>query len=512
MPKLSALLQGLALNGPIPDVEVTGIAVDSRQVQPGDVFFAVVQGVDRYKYLGEVVERGAAAVVGERADIELRIPHVRVKDTRTALAQASAAFYGFPARDLTMIGVTGTDGKTTTSNFLNHILQAAGHPTGMISTVNAQIGSQVLDTGFHVTTPEAFDSQRYLRQMVDAGLTHAVLEMTSIGLAQQRGVRPLEFDVAAVTNITHEHLNDHGTYEAYFDAKALLFEGLSQPVEKARPVERLAVLNRDDKSYEGLAKRIKAKQLSYGVHPEAQLRATHIENHPESLSFVVRGLGLDFPVHTKMFGAYNVSNALAAIGASVVGLGVDPAAAQAGIAALTGVPGRMERIEMGQDFTAIVDFAHTPNALKVALEAGRQLTDGKVIAVFGSAGLRDKAKRRMMAEWGAQLADVSVLTAEDPRTESLNEILDEMAAGARSKGGKEGETFWRVPDRGAAISFALLQAKPGDVVLACGKGHEQSMCFGETEYPWDDRVAMRAALAELLGTHGPEMPKLPTSG
>jgi UDP-N-acetylmuramoyl-L-alanyl-D-glutamate--2,6-diaminopimelate ligase len=425
-----------------------------------------------------------------------------------------------------MIGVTGTDGKTTTSNFIYHILQAAGLRTGMISTVNAQIGDEVLDTGFHVTTPEAFDTQRYLRQMVDAGLSHAVLEMTSIGLVQQRGARPREFDIAVVTNITHEHLNDHGTYEAYFAAKALLFEGLDIPFEKQRPVERLAVLNRDDKSYEGLTATLrrwdagkqqpgsnlpKVSQLSYGVHPEAQLRATDISNLPGRLTFTAHGPGFSFPVETKMFGLYNVSNALAAIGATVVGLGISPEAAQTGIAALEGVPGRMERIEMGQDFTAIVDFAHTPNALKVALESARQLTAGRVIAVFGSAGLRDKAKRRMMPEHAAELADVSVLTAEDPRTESLDDILAEMAAAAESRGGSEGQSFFRVPDRGAAISFALLQAKPGDVVIVLGKGHEQSMCFGEIEYPWDDRTAMRAALAEMLGVQGPEVPKLPTS-
>jgi UDP-N-acetylmuramoyl-L-alanyl-D-glutamate--2,6-diaminopimelate ligase len=348
--------------------------------------------------------------------------------------------------------------------------------------------------------------------MVDAGLTHAVLEMTSIGLAQLRGARPKEFDIAVVTNITHEHLNDHGTYEAYFDAKALLFEGLSQPFEKKNPVERLAVLNLDDKSYAGLTQRAKVKQLSYGIDPAAQLRAADISNKPDKLTFTVNGPGFTFPIETVMFGNYNVSNSLAAIGATVVGLGISPAAAQAGIAALQGVPGRMERIEMGQDFTAIVDFAHTPNALKVALESGRQLTEGRVIAVFGSAGLRDKAKRRMMPEWAAQLADVSVLTAEDPRTESLDDILAEMADAARSKGGVEGESFFRVPDRGAAISFALLQAKPGDLVIVLGKGHEQSMCFGETEYPWDDRIAMRAALAEFLGVQGAKMPKLPTSG
>src|SRR3990170_2004255 len=288
---LDQLLIGLALNQPVPRVPITGIAVDSRLVQPGDLFFAVVQGVDRYKFLDEVLARGAAAVVGERRGVQLDVPHIQVADTRAALAQASAAFYGQPARELTMIGITGTDGKTTTSNFVYYILQAAGHPTGMISTVNAQIGNQVLDTGFHVTTPEAFDTQRYLRQMVDAGITHTVLEMTSIGLAQQRGAPPKEFDIAVVTNITHEHLNDHGTYQAYFDAKALLIEGLGQPYKKKRPVERLAVLNSDDKSYAGLADRAKAKQLSYGLHPEAQLRATDIENHPDRLSFSANGPG-----------------------------------------------------------------------------------------------------------------------------------------------------------------------------------------------------------------------------
>ena len=511
MPRLDELLKGVQTEDQVPPVEVTGIAVDSRQIKEGEVFFAVVQGVDRYKFLDQVVASGAAAVVGNRGDIELKIPHIQVKDTRAALANASAAYYGYPARELTMIGVTGTDGKTTTSNFIYHILRSAGHPTGLITTVNAQIGNEVLDTGFHVTTPEAFDTQRYLRQMVDAGLTHAVLEMTSIGLAQRRGARPVEFDIAVVTNITHEHLNDHGTYQAYFDAKAQLFEGIDPSFEKKRIVERLAILNRDDQSYEGLVGRIPVKQVSYGLHPEAILRAASVDNTAEKLSFTVKGPGFMFPVETSMFGVYNVSNALAAIGATVVGLGVAPDAARGGVSALKEVPGRMERIDMGQDFTAIVDFAHTPNALKVALEAGRELTDGKVIAVFGSAGLRDKAKRRMMPETAAKLADILILTAEDPRTESLEEILGEMVSGARSKGGVEGETFWRIPDRGAAISFALLQAKPGDLVIVLGKGHEQSMCFGETEYPWDDRVAMRAALAEYLGVEGPEMPRLPTA-
>ncbi len=203
-------------------------------------------------------------------------------------------------------------------------------------------------------------------------------------------------------------------------------------------------------------------------------------------------------------------NCLAAIALTVYGLGVNPEAARLGIAALKSIPGRMEAVDLGQDFLAIVDFAHTPNALKRALETAQGLTAGRVIAVFGSAGLRDRAKRWIMAEISAKLADFTVLTAEDPRTESLGDILGEMAAGAESRGGIEGETFWRVPDRGAAIRFALSLACPGDLVIACGKGHEQSMCFGEIEYPWDDRVAMHAALADYLGIPGPQMPYLPT--
>jgi UDP-N-acetylmuramoyl-L-alanyl-D-glutamate--2,6-diaminopimelate ligase len=226
------------------------------------------------------------------------------------------------------------------------------------------------------------------------------------------------------------------------------------------------------------------------------------------------------PVSSRFVGAFNISNCLPALTATVYGLKIKPETAAQGIAALEGIPGRMERIDLGQNFSAIVDFAHTPNALKVSLEAAREMltpsqpqaegVGGRVIAVFGSAGLRDRAKRRMMAQVSAQLADLTVLTAEDPRTESLEDILEEMAAGARSKGGREGETFWRVPDRGEAIRFALSLAREGDIVLSCGKGHEQSMCFGAREHLWDDRTAMRAALSELLGVEGPAMPYLPT--
>jgi UDP-N-acetylmuramoyl-L-alanyl-D-glutamate--2,6-diaminopimelate ligase len=355
--------------------------------------------------------------------------------------------------------------------------------------------------------------------MVEAGLTHVVLETTSHGWAQYR-VDACEFDIGVVTNITHEHMDEHGTFENYRAAKARLFSSLEVTSEKPQGNPRLAVINRDDpKSFDFLNNFIRVRKMSYGLSWEADVRAVEIEYSPSGIHFTGQSRDFRVALSSKLVGAYNISNCLAALTAAVYGLKIEPNIAAQGIASLAGIPGRMERIDMGQNFTAIVDFAHTPNALRVSLEAAREMLAlggkgirerGRVIAVFGSAGLRDKAKRRMMAEVSAELADLTVLTAEDPRTESLEGILEEMAAGARSRGGVEGETFWRVPDRAQAIRFALDLTREGDIVLACGKGHEQSMCFGRTEYLWDDRTAMRAALAELLHVPGPEMPYLPS--
>lgn len=518
---LSELIAGipggvLSVSG---DALVRRAVLDSRRVQPGDVFVAYQGGaLDGHRFIPEAIQRGASAVVGARPLHELplnelTVPYVQARDSRFALAYLAAGLHDYPARHMTMLGVTGTDGKTTTSNLIFHILQAAGIRPGMISTVNAVIGDQTLDTGFHVTTPDSPDVQDYLARMRAAGLTHAVLEATSHGLEQNR-VAACEFDLGVVTNITHEHLNDHGSLEAYRAAKARLVAGLAQSPAKPFQPRRAAVLNRDDWSYDYLLPQSGAPVMSYGLHAEAAVRAEGIQSLPNGLEFQALGRTLDgasfsFSVQAGLEGGYNVSNCLAAIAATVGVLGVDVGAAQRGILALRGIPGRMERIDLGQNFTAIVDFAHTPNALLQVLKAARQLTAGRVIAVFGSAGLRDRQKRRMMAETSADLADLTVLTAEDPRTESLSFILQEMAEGMLRRGGVEGQTFWRVPQRGDAIRFALQLARPGDLVIACGKGHEQSMCFGEIEYAWDDRIAMRAALSEFLGIDGPEMPFLP---
>jgi len=507
------------------DTPITGIAIDSRVVQPGNLFVAMQGGsVDGHVYIPMAIDKGASAVVGQKEIGDLPVPYVRVENPRQALTFLAASFYDWPGRKLTVIGVTGTDGKTTTSNLIYHILKETGLKAGMISTVNAVIGDEVLDTGFHVTTPDAHEVQRYLAKMVAAGLTHVVLETTSHGWAQHR-VDACEFDIGVVTNITHEHLDEHGSYENYRAAKARLFSSLERTEDKPQGNPRLAVINRDDGSFEFLDNFIKVDKVAYGMRENADIRAFDVKYSPRGMEFTAEINKFRITIKVNLLGHYNVSNCLAALGATVIGLGIEPEIAAKGIASLPGIPGRMEVIDMGQDFTAIVDFAHTPNALKATLETAREMLKaspfpeeegagvkgmGRVIAVFGSAGLRDKEKRRMMAEISAELADLSVFTAEDPRIESLDGILDEMGAGARAKGVSEGETFWRVPDRGEAIKFALRLARPRDVVLACGKGHEQSMCFGRVEHQWDDRTAMRAALAEYLGVDGPEMPYLPT--
>jgi UDP-N-acetylmuramoyl-L-alanyl-D-glutamate--2,6-diaminopimelate ligase len=467
--------------------------------------------VDGHLYIPQAIERGAIAVVGSEEIHGLSAPYIRVANSREALAYLSAAFYDFPAHRMTVIGVTGTDGKTTTSNLIYNILLAADIQAGIISTVNAVIGDEVVDTGFHVTTPEAPDVQRYLSRMKGAGLTHVVLESTSHGLAQDR-VTACEFDVAVVTNITHEHLDEHGSYQAYREAKARLFTMLADTPKKTQGNPRLAVLNRDDSSYDYLSSVITVNKASYSLEPGASLWADEIKYAPDRLSFIAIGQNFRLPVSSNLVGPYNVSNILGALAATILGLGIDPKIAARGVEATPAVTGRMERVHLGQPFSAIVDFAHTPNALKQALGAARQMTSGRVIVVFGSAGLRDREKRRMMAEVSSELADVSIFTAEDPRTESLVDILGEMADGASGKGGIEGTTFLRVPDRREAIRQGVGMAHPEDLLIVCGKGHEQSMCFGSVEYAWDDRIALRAALAELLGIQGPPMPFLPEPG
>ncbi|MBN2085080.1 MAG: UDP-N-acetylmuramoyl-L-alanyl-D-glutamate--2,6-diaminopimelate ligase [Anaerolineales bacterium] len=512
--RLSQLISALSHDS-LPageDPEITGVTQDSRQVTPGKVFVACTGGAaDGHAFIARAVEAGAAAVVGERKQRAAGVPYIRVANSRRALGLLSAAWFGFPSRSLVLIGVTGTDGKTTTVSLIFHILRKAGFRAGMIGTVGAVIDGEELDTGFHVTTPDAPALQDYLARMAGSGLTHCVMEVTSHGLAQQR-VAGCDFDFAAVTNITHEHLDYHGTFETYRAVKAGLFSGLGSAAPKEAVRERAAVLNADDPSFAYLRSQTPVKVVTYSRRGAADFSAKDIRLSADGLRMTLCLPERERPLSCNLRGAHNADNILAALAVCIGGMGIDPQTAVDAVAAMPGVPGRWEPIEMGQEFRAVVDFAHTPNSLRHTLQAAREIAgNARVIAVFGAAGLRDREKRRLMAATGIEFADMTVLTAEDPRTESLGDILEEMAAGARSRGGVEGKNFFREPDRGGALRFAVRSARKGDVVIACGKGHEQSMCFGEVEYPWDDRQAMRAVLAERLGAAGPELPQLPTS-
>ncbi len=498
-------------------IDITGLHFDSRRIEPGNLFFACVgQDTDGHRYIARAIENGAVAVVGERARTGLPVAgaaYIQVPDSRRALAHCAALWHDHPGRKMTVIGVTGTDGKTTTVNLLQSIWAAAGAKTGMTSTVNALIGDHYQDTGLHVTTPDALQMQSLLAQMVAAGAEIAILEATSHGLAQHR-VTAAEFDVAVVTNITHEHLDYHGSWEQYCEHKARLFRMLSTSARKPG-VPKIAVLNADDRSLPYLKPIPADVQLTYGLENQADVTATGLAIAGAERVFTVNAPQACFELRSPLIERYNVYNILAAVSAALA-LDVPVAAIQQGVANLTLVVGRMERIDEGQDFTAIVDFAHTPNALQRALEALRPQTAGRLIVVFGSAGRRDVYKREMMGRVAGRLADVTVLTAEDPRGEDLDAIIEQCAQGCEAAGAREGDgpgrRYYCVPDRSEAIAQAVNLARAGDIVVTCGKAHEKSMCFGDIEYPWSEHQAMRAALLAKLGQPGRvQAPVLPTS-
>jgi UDP-N-acetylmuramoyl-L-alanyl-D-glutamate--2,6-diaminopimelate ligase len=429
------------------------------------------------------------------------------------------------------VGVTGTDGKTTTSTLLEAILVEATRgdeaPTGrvgIVTTVGARVRGVESDTGLHVTTPDAPDVQRFLAEMCDEGCRYAVVESTSHGLHQRR-VGAVEFDVAVVTNITHEHLDYHGTREAYLAAKALLFRALYASEPKAG-ITRAAILNADDAGSCGYLVQVLAQERvahpgrrdgvavrSYSAGPQdaapqktgpwADLWATDIVARAEGTSWMTHWWGEPFAMRSPLLGLFNVSNVLAATTAAL-SLGVEPDVIVRAIAAFPGVLGRMQRMSSDEPFTALVDFAHTPVSLERALEtlrplvgAGEEGAPGRLIAIFGSAGLRDRAKRKWMGQVSGRLADFTIITAEDPRTEDVNDICAEIEAGVREDAAADSWTI--IADRTAAIQAGIDMARPGDIVAAFGKGHERSMCYGETEYPWSDQDAMLAALAQRAG-------------
>ncbi len=463
-----------------PPVEVAGIAHDSRLVQPGFVFVAV-PGVplpsrkpfDGHDYIPQALAKGAVAVVG-MLELNLPVPYLRVADARAALADLSAAFWGYPAQKLKLVGVTGSKGKTTVTVLLHHLLQSASPPVGRLSTVGVKIGDEELFLPGHFTTPEAPQVQEMLHRFGVAGCQQAVLEVSSHALALER-VRGLTYEVGVFTNLYQDHLDLHGSMENYFAEKKKLLER-----------SRFAVVNSDNPWTQNLAGR--PQTWSYGAQGDWRLQ--RLEESSSGLSFeVVSPIG-SFPVQLPMLGRFNAENALAAL-AAASRMGLSVAQLQAGLARFPGVPGRMQLVQR-EPFRVVVDFAHTGASLEAALQTLRPTTQNRLLVVIGAAGNQDPGRRTGIGQVAARLADLAIFTEEDHRTEPLEAILKTMA---RAHG--DPRRYVLVPDRREAIRYALKEARPGDTVLFSGKGHERTLERGTEVLPWNEVEEVRLALGEL---------------
>lgn len=488
--------------GAIARLAVTGVADDSRTTKPGDLFAAIPGAhVDGHDHLAGALAGGAVAAIVERPVPGGGVQLV-VDRSVAALASAAAWWYGDPSHELAVVGVTGTDGKTTTSYLVAAALEAAGLPPGLVGTVETRVGPIRAPTPGHVTTPGAIALQRLLRAMVAGGDRAAVIETTSHGLAAER-VGAIAYDAAIFTNLSHEHLEFHGTFEAYRAAKLSLFERLGRlDPGKPHPRPRVGIVNADDPeagAFAAATRTAGARLLTFGTSAGADVRATAIEERADLLRMDVASDGWSGRVALQLAGRFNVHNALAAI-ALGVGWDLDPEAVRTGLETVERVPGRMERVDRGQPFTVIVDFAHSPAALKGVLDElgpAAAASGGGLIVLFGSAGERDTAKRPMMGRIAGERCRLVVVTDEDPRGEDRLAILDEIAAGAEAVGRRRGSDLLVVPDRVAAIAAALERARPGDIVVLAGKGHEPTIDGPDGPIPWDERGAAEDALAAL---------------
>ncbi len=469
------------------DRPISGLAIDSRRVVPGNLFFALPGlRADGATFIDEAVSRGAVAIVTPKLPAlpPARVTFIQVADARAALATVAQRYYGFPDRDMTVVGVTGTNGKTTVTHLLKHLLNG-DQRVGLLGTISYDLGVRTVPA--YRTTPESLDVYGLMAQMRDAGCKHAVMEVSSHGLDQQR-VRGLQFGAAVFTNLTRDHLDYHKTFDAYFAVKTRLFTGETGPAPK------VAVVNLDDPYGEKLAAKIDrevraARLVTFGENPRAQVRAENLGLNFTNTTFRLVWPGGALEVNSPLIGRYNVSNLLAAT-ATAWGLGRDPAVVLARLKQFKGVPGRMERIDEGQPFNVLVDYAHTDDALRNALGMLRPITPGRLFVVFGCGGNRDRTKRPLMVRAVQESADFAFATADNPRTEALTQIFDDMRAGVTAP-----EKITWIDDRRRAISLALDACQPGDCLLVAGKGHESYQEFADTVFPFDDRQVVR----ELIG-------------
>lgn len=467
------------------NTEVTSLAYDSRRADKGYVFFAIEgEKTDGHLFVEDALRRGAIAVVSEReAPGGFAGQWVRVRKIRRALSDAARRFYDDPDLKLRLIGITGTNGKTTTAYLLNSIFEAAGTRTGLFGTVEYRLGTHVVSASN--TTPESLDLATYFHELVTGGAEAAILEVSSHSLAQER-VWGMHFSVVVFTNLTRDHLDYHHDFEQYFAAKQRLFEGLGIP-----PPE-LAVINVDDEWARRLLAIPNPRRLTYGMESKADVGVKRYSQNLSGLSAtLVTPLG-EIEIQSGLLGRANLMNLLAAT-ATAVGMGIPPEKIQAGVGTLKSVPGRFEKVDEGQPFLVVVDYAHTDDALRNVLEAARELTEKRLMVIFGCGGERDRTKRPLMGEVAGRLCDMTILTSDNPRGEDPILIMNDVLVGLQ----RTGMPYIAEVDREKAIRKALSEAREGDVVVLAGKGHETYQVFKDQTVPFDDREVTRRVLREM---------------
>ena len=474
------------------NTEITGISADSRKIEKGFLFVCIAGvHVDGATFAGQAVEKGAVAVLtNKHLDLPLEITQITVPDIHAALEDIVPYFYDYPGKKMRMIGVTGTNGKTTTSHIIAHILREAGYHVGVIGTIHALIDDKELE--IHNTTPDVVELQALLALMCAEGMDYVVMEVSSHALALNR-VAGIEYDTAVFTNLTRDHLDFHKSFENYVAAKAKLFSGLTAepPVKK----NKTAVINIDDPHADEILKATSCKVLTYGVEKDADLKGSNLQVGLKSSSFDVVGPFVSVSLHMHITGLFNVYNTLAAIGAAHAE-GVDTDVIDKAVQTFYSVPGRFELVEAGQDFAIVVDYSHTPDSLEKALTTARAMNPNRIITVFGCGGDRDRTKRPIMGGIAAQYADIPIVTSDNPRSEDPEFIVSEVEGGVRAAL-KEGQRHEVIVDRRQAIYKAIEIAEPGDIVLIAGKGHETYQILKDGTIHFDDREVARDAVREL---------------
>ena len=473
-------------------VEITGISADSREIERGDLFVCIAGAhVDGAVFAGQAAEKGAVAVLTTKhLDLPQQVTQITVADIHGAIEDMVPFYYDYPGKSMRMIGVTGTNGKTTTSHIIAHILRTAGYHVGVIGTIHALIDDEELE--IRNTTPDVVELQKLLFLMQKKGMDYVVMEVSSHALALNR-VAGIEYDTAVFTNLTQDHLDFHKSFENYVAAKAKLFTSLT--TEQHCKDNKTAVINIDDPHADEILKATSCKVLTYGVEKDADLKGSNLQVGLKSSSFDVVGPFVSVSLHMHITGLFNVYNTLAAIGAAHAE-GVDTDVIDKAVQTFYSVPGRFELVEAGQDFAIVVDYSHTPDSLEKALTTARAMKPNRIITVFGCGGDRDRTKRPIMGGIAAQYADIPIVTSDNPRSEDPEFIVSEVEGGVRAAL-KEGQRHEVIVDRRQAIYKAIEIAEPGDIVLIAGKGHETYQILKDGTIHFDDREVARDAVREL---------------